>query len=54
MVMVFDEKGEQIPEYQGLYEEMKQGILRDAPPDAVFGCLDGPKPELHKVPREKW
>ena len=36
MVMVFDADGEQIPEYQGQYEDVKGKILRDATPDAVF------------------
>ena len=36
MVMVFDAKGEQVPQYQGRYEDMKDAILKDAPPDAVF------------------
>ncbi len=54
MVMVFDEEGEQIPEYQGQYEEVKERILKDAPPDAVFthGFTDAG--ELRKVSREEW
>ncbi|HEY82061.1 MAG TPA: hypothetical protein G4O01_02085 [Dehalococcoidia bacterium] len=36
MVMVFDSKGEQIPEYQGWYEVVRGSILRDAPPSAMF------------------
>ena len=28
MIMVFDKKGEQIPEYQGQYEDVKEKILR--------------------------
>ncbi len=54
MVLVFDKRGEQIPEYQGQYEEVKEGILKDAPLDAVFGYLCDYEPELRKVPREKW
>lgn len=30
MVMVFDERGEQIPQYQGRYDEVKESILRAA------------------------
>ena len=37
MVVVFDGRGEQIPGYQGQYEEVKEGILKDALKDAVFG-----------------
>ncbi len=54
MVVVFDERGEQIPEYQGQYEEVKESILTDAPPEAVFahGFTDFGK--LDEVPREQW
>jgi len=54
MVMVFDKEGEQIPEYQGQYQEVKESILKDAPLDAVFGYLSDSEPELRKVPREEW
>ncbi len=54
MVIVFDERGEQISEYQGQYEEVKESILKDAPLNAVFGHLSDFKPELRKVPREEW
>jgi len=36
MVLVFDAEGEQIPEYQGQYQNVKGSILRDAPPGTVF------------------
>ena len=36
MVMVFDSRGSQIPEYQGQYLDIKDRILRDAPQKAVF------------------
>ena len=36
MVMVFDENGEQMPAYQGRYEEVKDKILADAPRSAKF------------------
>ena len=39
MVMVFDRMGEQIPQYQGQYQEVKALILRDAPPEARSGCF---------------
>ncbi len=54
MVMVFDEEGEQIPKYQGQYEEVKQSILKDAPPDAVFAHGLTDSGDLLKVPREEW
>ena len=51
MVIVFDEKGEWIPEYQGQYEEVKEKILRDAPPEAVFTKI---VTTLQPVAREEW
>ncbi len=53
-VMVFDSDGEQIPQYQGLYNEVKESILRDAPPDAVFRAQDANDPKLRPVSREEW
>jgi len=54
MVMVFDKNGEQISEYQGHYDEVKEGILRDAPPDAIFAHGFTRVGELRKVPKEEW
>lgn len=54
MVMVFDEEGEQIPEYQGQYEIVKEGILKDAPLNVIFGYLCDFEPELRKITREEW
>jgi len=34
-VMVLDEKGEQLPDYQGRWEEKQTRIERDKPADAV-------------------
>jgi len=36
IVMVFNEKGEQMPKYQGRYEEVKAKILAHAPKSAEF------------------
>lgn len=36
MVMVFDESGEELPEYQGYYNNVKHKIIADAPADSVF------------------
>ncbi|MBI4186756.1 MAG: hypothetical protein HY530_04535 [Chloroflexi bacterium] len=54
IVMVFDGRGEQIPEYQGWYSEVREKVLRDAPADAVFahGCTSDGKPQ--EVPRAGW
>ena len=54
MVMVFDREGEQIPQYQGQYEEVKTNILKDAPLNTVFGYLSNSEPELRRVPRQEW
>ncbi len=35
-VLVFDAGGEQIPEYQGQYEDVKGAILKDATLETVF------------------
>lgn len=54
MVVVFDENDEQIPEYQGRYEEVKERILQDAPPQAVFGRWPDYEGDIKTVPREEW
>jgi hypothetical protein len=54
MIMVFDAEGEQVPEYQGKYEDVKGGILGDAPPDAVFTHWFDYSDELVTVYREEW
>jgi hypothetical protein len=36
MVMVFDENGDEMPEYQGYYNDVKDRILADARVDSVF------------------
>lgn len=55
MTLVFDKRGRQIPKYQGQYQEVKESILKDAPPDAVFGYFpDDYESELRVVPREEW
>jgi len=54
MVIVFDKEGEQIPEYQGQYEEVKERILKDAPPQAVFGHWLNCETDIRTVSREEW
>jgi len=54
MVLVFDDKGEQIPEYQGQYEGVKAHILEDSPPSAEFSYTSDSETEIKTVPREKW
>ncbi len=54
VVIVFDENGEQIPEYQGYYSYVKTSILRDAPPDTVFSHLLGTVTGFQDVSRNEW
>jgi hypothetical protein len=54
MVMVFDENGEQIPEYQGHYADVRGKILADAPAGSVFNHWFGPSPEPEIVTGETW
>ena len=54
IVMVFDAEGEQIPEYQGQYEDVKGSILRDASPDTVFTRWFNCDIEPSTVSREEW
>ena len=54
MVLVFDGREEQIPEYQGQYEQVKPHILQDAPPSAVFSYAFDYGSELKTVPRDEW
>jgi hypothetical protein len=54
MVMVFDAEGEQVPEYQGQYKDVRESILRDAPLDAVFTYWFGYSDEPVTVFREEW
>ena len=52
MVFVFNKKGRQLPEYQGQYENVRDKILQDAPPDALFWNDDGRR--LNPVAKEEW
>jgi hypothetical protein len=54
MVLVFDEDEEQIPQYQGRYQEVKRPILKDAPPEAVFGHWLDFEIDIITVSREEW
>jgi len=46
-VMVFDEKGEQMPQYQGRYDAVKAKILAHAPGSVWAASLD-------PVERKEW
>ena len=54
MVMVFDENGEQIPQYQGMYPDVRERLLREAPPEAVFGYWLDYETDVSTVSRRVW
>jgi len=54
MVIVFDAGGEQILEYQGRYQDVKERVLLQALPDSVFAHGFGRNGELGVVPRSNW
>lgn len=54
MVVVLDKDGEQLSKYQGRYEDVKESILKDAPPGAVFGHWFDDEISIRKVLREEW
>ena len=54
VVVVFDNEGEQIPEYQGKYEGVKERVLIDAPPEAVFAHWFDYETDIRAVLRKEW
>lgn len=52
MTLVFDEKGKQMPAYQGRYEEVRERILADAPLDVLFWHDE--VRQLKPVEKEEW
>ena len=54
MVVVFGEDDEQVPEYQGKYQEVRGRILRDAPSDTLFGLWFDYETDIKTVSREEW
>jgi hypothetical protein len=53
MVVVFDEEGEQMPEFQGRYPDVRAKILAQAPKGAKF--FHGGYPlEKNPVARKDW
>jgi hypothetical protein len=54
MVLVFDDDDEQVPEYQGEYQEVKGRLLRDAPAGALFGHWFDLETDIRTVSREEW
>lgn len=54
MVLVFDDDEEQVPEYQGWYQQVRELILRDAPSDTIFGYWFNYETDIATLPREEW
>jgi hypothetical protein len=54
MVMVFDEWGEQMPEYQGRYDAVREMIMANAAVGSVFNHWFGRSPQPEGVPADKW
>ncbi len=54
LVMVFDAGGEQIPEYQGKYEDVRDSILKDAPAGTLFNHWFGYTLKPQVVLNEQW
>ena len=54
MVMVFNAEGEQVPDYQGQYEDVKERVLRDASSGTVFNHWFGCALEPEAVPGKNW
>jgi hypothetical protein len=54
MVMVFDENGEQLPEYQGFYQDVRDNIMSDAPEGTVFNHWFGHGSRSEPVNMEAW
>jgi hypothetical protein len=54
MVMVFDESGEELPEYQGYYHAVKDKIIADAAEESVFNHWFGLAPKARRVQMRCW
>ena len=59
MVLVFDEKGEQMPRFQGRYKAVRAKILARAPKEAMFyhgtwNLLGGQNFVEGEVSRKDW
>jgi hypothetical protein len=52
MVMVFDESGEELPEYQGNFTSVKDKIIADAQEESVFNHWFGYSQKPHVLRRE--
>ena len=54
MVIAFDEQGNQVPEYQGRYEDVKRKIEAETGTEAAFIQWFGVSPEPDVVSKVNW
>ena len=54
MVLVFDENGEQVPQYQGRYEDVRGNVLRDAPTGTAFNHWFCHPVKAETMAKERW
>lgn len=54
MVLVFDENGEELPEYQGYYDNVKDRIMADALANSVFNHWFGHSLKPEGVALKAW
>jgi hypothetical protein len=54
MVMVFDENGEELSRYQGLYNEVRDRIIADAPAGTMFHNWFGLSLKPDKIAANSW
>ena len=54
MALVFDNRGEQIWEYQGQYHTVRRCIMRATSPDTIFHHVASVRSDLLTVPKEAW
>lgn len=54
MVLVFDELGEQVPEYQGLYSDVRDKVLGNVSESSEFYHWFGASRRPERVPAERW
>lgn len=54
MVLVFDENGEEMPRYQGYYDDVKEKIMADIQPGSIFNHWFGYSPKPVVVGPDYW
>jgi hypothetical protein len=54
MVLVFDEDGEEMPRYQGYYDDVKDKIMADVQPGSIFNHWFGYSLKPLVIRRDLW